>query len=194
MTARLLLWSIEETAGIDSAWVTLDTAAGRLTAEGVAVGQQPEPYTLEYELDSGPDWITRSMTVEVRTATARRMLELRRDDRGWSVNGRSRPDLADALDCDLGFCPLTNTMPVLRHELLSRSGPVDLLMAFITVPALDVVANRQRYTHQRRLDDGGAVIRYESGRFRSDLTFDSAGFVVDYPQLGRRTSGAASVE
>ena len=61
-------------------------------------------------------------------------------------------------------------------------------MAFIRVPSLEVVANRQRYTHLRRLDGGGAVIRYESGDFRSDLTFDRDGFVLEYPLLGRRVA------
>jgi len=194
MNASLLVWSIEETEGVDSAWVSLDTAAGRLSADGAAIGQTPEPWTLRYAFESGPDWITRSIAVEVRTAVTRRTLELRRDDQGWTVNGRPRPDLADALDCDLAACPLTNTMPVLRHGLLSRPGAVDFVMAFITVPELEVVPNRQLYTHLRRLEAGGAVIRYESGRFRSDLTFDGEGFVVHYPQLGRRIAGVVSAE
>ena len=61
-------------------------------------------------------------------------------------------------------------------------------MAFIEVPALRVVPSRQRYTHVGRRDDGVAVVRYESGSFRSELTIDADGLVIDYPQLGRRMS------
>jgi hypothetical protein len=43
-----------------------------------------------------------------------------------------------------------------------------------------------RYTHLRLTDDGGAVVRYRSGSFQSDLTVDQDGFVVVYPKLGRR--------
>lgn len=186
MTARLLLWEIEETDGFDGAWATLDGTGRTLEAAGQAAGQRPEAYTLTYAFESDPDWITRRMHVDARTTLGRRQLELRRTPAGWTVDGEPRPDLADALDCDLGLCPLTNTMPVLRHGLLAAAAPVELLMAFIRVPSLEVVANRQRYTHLRRLAGGGAVIRYESGDFRSDLTFDRDGFVVDYPQLGRR--------
>ena len=188
MTARLLLWEIEENDGFDGAWATLDVPGRTLEATGQAAGQRPEGYTLTYAFESDPDWISRRMLVEARTAAGRRQLDLRRTAAGWTVDGLPRPDLADALDCDLGLCPLTNTMPVLRHDLLDAAAPVELLMAFIRVPSLEVVANRQRYTHLRRLDGGGAVIRYESGDFRSDLTFDRDGFVLEYPQLGRRVA------
>jgi hypothetical protein len=76
-------------------------------------------------------------------------------------------------------------MPVLRHALHRTPGDLDLLMAFVEVPSLRVVANRQRYTHVRTLPDGG-IVRYRSGRFSSDLVIDGEGFVLDYPQLGRR--------
>jgi hypothetical protein len=195
VTESLLLWSIEESAGFDSAWAALDLERRTLAAEGHADGQRPEPYSLAYTFESGPDWITKRMHVRSRTATGSRELELRRTPAGWTVDGRERQDLADALDCDLGLCPLTNTMPILRHGLLEPAASVELLMAFIRVPSLEVVANRQRYTHVRRLPGGGALIRYESGTFRSDLTIDPDGFVVDYPQLGHRLappSGDAS--
>ena len=188
MTARLLLWEIEENDGFDGAWATLDTAGRTLEATGQAAGQRPEGYTLTYAFESDPDWISRRMLVEARTAAGRRQLDLQRAPAGWTVDGAPRPDLADALDCELGLCPLTNPLPVLRHDLLDAAAPVELLMAFIRVPSLEVVANRQRYTHLRRLDGGGAVIRYESGNFRSDLTFDRDGFVLEYPLLGRRVA------
>jgi len=186
VTATLRLWSIEESAGFDSAWSALDMDHRTLAAEGHAEAQRPEPYSLSYVFESDPDWITRRMHVQARTAAGSRELDLRRTPAGWTVDGRERPDLAEALDCDLGLCPLTNTMPILRHRLLEPAPPVELLMAFIRVPSLEVVANRQRYTHLRRLPGGGALVRYDSGDFRSDLTVDADGFVVDYPQLGRR--------
>jgi hypothetical protein len=76
-------------------------------------------------------------------------------------------------------------MPILRHGLHHEPGDHQLLMAFIRIPALEVTPNRQRYTFLRRLD-AGAQVRYASGSFRSDLTIDEDGFVLDYPQLGRR--------
>jgi hypothetical protein len=78
-------------------------------------------------------------------------------------------------------------MPVLRHRLHHGGGPVDFLMAWVSVPDLAVHPSRQRYTFLRREDDA-RVVRYESrgGDFMSDLRFDDDGLVIDYPKLARR--------
>lgn len=182
--ARLLVWAIDETAGFDSAWVTIE--GSRLSAEGRAVGLQPTPFWTTYLLETDDRFVTARVRVESRWDGGAATLDLRRDDRGWTANGESRHDLAAALDCDLAACPLTNTMPVLRHDLLSRVEDVEFVMAFIEVPSLQVDLSRQRYTHVAAAEDGTAIVKYRSGTFESDLTFDAAGFVIDYPQLGRR--------
>lgn len=186
----MLLWMMEETAGFDTAWAVLTD--GRLRADGRAAGLRPRPYWVEYWLETDEAYATSLMTVESRWDGESARLDLRRQDGRWTVNGEDRPDLAEALDCDLAACPLTNTMPILRHDLHRAAGEQDFLMAFIEVPSLRVVPSRQRYTHLRRLDGGGAVVRYASGSFQSDLVIDARGFVVEYPQLGRRVEAAGA--
>lgn len=92
--------------------------------------------------------------------------------------------LGQALDCDLGGCPLTNTMPVLREGLL-RGGSAEFTMAWVSVPALVVRPVRQRYAYLRSGADGSSVIRYHSGTFTAEVTFGPGGLVTDYPGLGR---------
>ena len=181
---HLLVWTIDDTVGFDSAWVRID--GSRLSAEGRATGLSPMPFWTTYRLETGDDFVTARVEVQSRWDGGAATLDLRNEDGRWSVNGEPRPDLEGALDCDLGACPLTNTMPVLRRGLLG--GPADLtfLMAFIEIPTLHVVPSRQRYTHVRATDDGGAIVKYRSDNFESDLTFDAEGFVVVYPQLGHR--------
>jgi hypothetical protein len=182
---RFLAWQIDATSGFDSAWAEIDGRA--LVAEGRAVGQRPTPYWIDFRLETGDDFVTAYFQAEARWEGGSAGLDLRRDPAaGWTVDGGPRPDLAEALDCDLGACPLTNTMPVLRHDLLRQSGDHHFLMAFIEVPSLRVVPSRQRYTHLRAGDPSGAVIKYRSSSFESDLVFDAEGFVLEYPQLGRR--------
>jgi hypothetical protein len=179
---RLLVWEIDDTAGFDTAWATLDDG---LRADGRAVALRPQPVWIDYRLETGDAFVTQAMDVEARWDGGSASLRLRNDDGAWTVNGEPRPDLDGALDCDLAACPLTNTMPILRHGLHREPGDHQLLMAFIHVPTLEVTPNRQRYTFLRRVD-AGAKVRYASGSFRSDLTIDEDGFVLDYPQLGRR--------
>jgi uncharacterized protein len=187
----------------------IELGGGELHAAGVAVSGDPVPYRLEYELSCGDGLVTRRLSVRAWGAGWGRRLELTRDRReGWAVEAGSDGDpglpgpqpggdpsgFAAALDCDLGECPVTNTMPVLRRGLLGGGEPAEFLMAWVSVPWLAVTPSRQRYTHVRSglpyepgLPWPGplSVIRYESGSFSADITFDAGGLVVDYPGLGR---------
>lgn len=174
---------------LDSAAVTITD--GRLSAHGA---QTCAEWSLVWTLVCDDDWITRRMRVTAMGPGWSRALDLIHDD-GWhatvSANGgvwRPAQDfdadaLTEALDCDLGLCPLTNTMPIRRLDLLGGDRPETLLtMAWIEVPSLRVIATPQRYSSV-----GGAV-RYESERrdFHSFLTVDEDGIVIDYPHLARR--------
>ncbi|WP_030758865.1 MULTISPECIES: putative glycolipid-binding domain-containing protein [unclassified Streptomyces] len=192
ITHRLVrTWEVLPHDGYSTAWAEL--TGRRLSARGRAVGLVPEPYWVTYTLETGEEYVTSRLHVTVDTAGTgdsgnvggvTRSLDLRNDGGRWTVDGTHRPDLDGALDCDLGLCPLTNTMPVLRHDLHRRpdSGPHDFLMAWVSVPDLAVGANRQTYTPLAR-DGQGARVRYSSGDFRSDIEFDEHGLVLDYPEL-----------
>ena len=182
---RFVVWQIDETAGMDTAWATV--RGTQLMAEGRAAGQRPYPWWTSYTLETTDEFVTARVRIESRWTDGSASLDLVREpSTGWTVNDEPRPDLEDALDCDIGACPLTNTMPVLRHGLLDQPGDHRLLMAFVEIPGLRVVPSHQRYTHVRPGEPDGAVVTYRSGSFRSDLVFDRDGFVLDYPQLGRR--------
>ncbi|MFE5804862.1 putative glycolipid-binding domain-containing protein [Streptomyces sp. NPDC056491] len=199
ITTRLVrTWEVLPCEGYATAWAEL--TGRRLTARGRAVGLVPEPYRVTYELDTGDDFVTSRLRVTADLGGRTRSLDLRNDAGRWSVDGTHRPDLDGALDCDLGLCPLTNTMPVLRHDLHRRpgSGPHDFLMAWVSVPDLTVSADRQTYTplprdlggprdahdpHDARAGRRGARVRFSSGDFRSDIEFDERGMVLDYPEL-----------
>jgi hypothetical protein len=189
--SRLVVWSIDETLGFDAAWVAL--GRDRVRAEGQAVGQRPEPYALRYRLQTERDWITRRLTVECRTLAGTASLDLRRDGGEWTVDGITRADLAGALDCDLAGCPLTNTMPIRRHDLHRTPGDARFVMAFVDVPTLRVFAHEQRYTTIRPgAADRPAVVRYRSAGFRSDLEVDDEAVVLVYPKLGRRVPAVSA--
>ena len=82
---------------------------------------------------------------------------------------------------DLGWSPLFNSLPVIRDGLLTAGPPRDYLMRWVDVPSLDVSLSEQQY---EPLGDG--VVRFRSGDFVSDITFDPQGFVVNYPEIGTR--------
>ncbi len=190
---RHVAWAILDGTGDDAADIEVD--GDRLVARGRATNDDPAPYTLTYELVTGPRFVTARLAVEVDLAGSTRRLVLDRSPAGrWAatVDGEpiTLPALDDALDCDLGRCPTTNSMPVLREHLLQRDVPVDFVMAWVKVPELLVRRSRQRYVPLGTDPDGRRRIAYVSldSDFRSELTFDSDGIVVDYPALARRIS------
>jgi hypothetical protein len=178
-------WEVQETQGLETAWITLDDDG--LAARGRAVGLASEPYWVTYTLQTGRQQVTRRLAVTVEPASnadARSLELLRSPDGTWSVDGVVRADLAGALDCDLAFSLLTNTMPILRYRLHQRPGAADLVMAWVSLPDLAVHRSEQRYEHLRRTADG-AVVRF------ADLEVDANGLVVRYPQLGARLERTA---
>lgn len=191
-------WGKEEPfPGSELADVTV--GEDRMSAMGTAIGANPVPYRLEYELETAEGFVTTRLWVRTEGNGWHRELELSREPSGsWSSGSESdgpsslpppggTQPLHGALDCDLGLSPLTNSMPVLRHRLHDGGGPIEFLMAWVSVPDLAVHPSRQRYTFLRREDDA-RIVRYESrgGDFMSDLRFDDDGLVIDYPKLARR--------
>lgn len=160
---------------------------GTLLARGSAIRATPEPWTVSYELETAGDFVTTSLSVTAWGADWSRSLDLLRGPDGeWRAEpGGTLRGLDAALDCDLSYCCLTNTMPVLRNRLHGRVGSVNLVVAWVSLPDLSVHVSRQRYTHLARAS-GGAVVKFESGRYAADVEFDAAGFVRDYPGLARR--------
>lgn len=134
----------------------------------VRFGDEEWPY--EVHLD---DWVTRRVTIG--------SLVLEHDD-GWTVDGRPRPDLAEAVDCDIVITPFTNTLPI-RRLGLAVGESADIVTAWIDVPSLTVVPDPQRYT---RLAE--RLYRFDSrdSDFTADLEVDADGFVVNYPGLFKR--------
>jgi hypothetical protein len=82
---------------------------------------------------------------------------------------------------DLGLSPLFNSLPVWRDRLLEDGNAHDYVMRFVSVPDLRVDESRQRYEPL-----GGRRLRYRSGDFTAELTFDDDGLVLRYEGLAER--------
>jgi hypothetical protein len=164
MRRRFVVWQREDAPGMEA--VEVELHSDRLGARGVQLGHG---YRMDWALQTSAGWVTERLTVEVVGPHAGRL-------------ALTRADLPDgAQDCDLGYCPLTNTMPMLRHHLHEGGEPVDFVMAWISVPDLTVHASHQRYEPVRP-----GTVRYRSDGFSSELEVDGDGLVVSYPRLGQR--------
>ena len=131
----------------------VEVSGSNVRASGTQIGIA---YELRYELDRG-------------------VLELE------VVGGRSARIEPGGVDfVDLGFSPLTNSLPILRDRLHHDGEPRDYVMALVDVPSLEVAESRQRYEPQ-----SPGVVVFRSGDFAARLELDGA-FVMLYPGLARR--------
>jgi len=177
-----------------------------LRARGAQLGIEPLPYRLDYELDAAEEFVTRRLGLKAVGEGWARSLTLEREPTGrWScaadttgevdltAPGGPADELGEALDCDLGFSPLTNLMPVRRAGLDRSPGVADFLMAWVSVPDLEVFASAQRYEHVST-DERGSVVRFlDRGRFEgftAELRLDRDGLALEYPGLARRAGPA----
>jgi hypothetical protein len=193
-------WVKDDPFGVEFAEIAMGPG---LRAEGVAIGVGPVPYRLDYTVETTLGFATSRLRVTCRGDGWRRTLDLHRGEGdGWRVEADEEGDvdlppaggdakaLAEALDVDLALCPVTNSMPILRHGLLARGDPVQLTAAWVSVPDLGVQADGQRYRFVRS-DADRTIIRFEAvdGTFAADISLDADGIVLDYPGIARRLSG-----
>jgi len=202
---KSLFWRRLDTEGSDLALV--DDRRG-LVARGTAVAAGPVAHVVRYDLVTDETWASARLDVTVEGAGWLRTVRLERAAGRWRVTtaeqgdldaaliaaGRSRAGLPgteepgrldDAIDIDLGYAPLFNTLPVRRLGLLSAPAGSEhrLFMAFVRVPSLEVFRSEQIYAVL-----GEGRVRYSSASFTADLTLDAGGWVVHYPGLADRPS------
>jgi hypothetical protein len=200
---RSLLWRRLDTTGTEHA--LLDERAG-LHARGSVIAADPVPYILSYELLADDAWISMRLNVSAEGAGWLRSVKLERAMGRWHITageqgdldrvlraagharaelpGCEEPDgLHAALDVDLGYSPLTNTLPLRRLGL--RRAPAGtshtVPVAWVLVPSLAVIRANQTYTVL-----GEGRVRYESGTFAAELEIDHDGYVTHYPGLAER--------
>ncbi len=146
----------------------VDIGGRRLKAHGSQLGAA---YRLAFEVETDSSFVTERFAAECETVEGSKCIELRR--------GVELTD--DTFDVDLQFSPLFNSLPVLRDRLLDAGEPRVYTMAFVVVPELSVTPSRQEYIPLE-----SRLVRFSSGTFSADISFDADGFVVDYPQLASR--------
>ncbi|MDN4480236.1 putative glycolipid-binding domain-containing protein [Demequina muriae] len=195
MTRHLVSWTgVDDPSRVDLASIDLGSTSMRAIG-----GSRALDFSSSWELEVADGWITRALRVTTRGFGWGRMLELTRSRSGtwaaeatsWGDDDMAPPGLEDparldgAVDCDLGLCPVTNTMPIRRLGLLDGDlACTNLVMAWVEMPSLRVLRSDQAYASGA----SAGLVNYASadGSFRAELTVDADGLVIDYPDLARR--------
>lgn len=186
---RSVMWAPCTGVGLEHLSLAWDEEGIR--ADGVVIGTEGRvPFRVRYEIRCDPGWRLRELAVYslVRDGVA---IELLADGKGnWTTpGGEPVPALDGCVDVDISATPFTNTLPIRRLDLRPDEAS-ELAVAYVAVPEMQVAPARQRYACLESHEEDG-LYRYESldGAFigfTADLTVDTDGLVLDYPELFRR--------
>jgi len=156
--------------------------------DSVVIGVEDEQiFRLWYEIQTDSDWKVRACTLRLLGDTTPE-ITLHADGEGHWADAAGVPltALDGCIDVDISVTPFTNTLPI-RRVPLHAGQSVDLQVAYLSVPGMEVQNAPQRYicleSHAT-----GSLYRYESltSGFTRDLRVDAQGLVIDYPGLWKR--------
>ena len=195
-----VLWQGIELSG--SEWCTLEREPDGWRFRGIVLAEVATvPVLVHYAVALASDWSTRAVEIVMRSGAESepRTLKLTvTPDHHWQIEREPSPDpampqddlmaLQGLVDVDLGFSPVTNTLPIRRLDPAIGEA-VAVTAAWVRFPELTIEPLPQRYF---RL--GERRYRYESagGAFVAEIEVDDLGLVTAYEGGWRRISVSPS--
>jgi uncharacterized protein len=185
---RTVLWQGIQSPG--SEWCTLEREPEGWRFRGIVLAEVATvPVLVQYAVALASDWSTRVVEIVMRSGDASEPRELTltvAPDQRWQITRVPSPNpampqddlqaLLGFVDVDLGFSPVTNTLPIRRLNPAIGEA-VAVTAAWVRFPELTIEPLPQRYIRlaERRY-------RYESagGAFVAEIEVDDLGLVTAY--------------
>lgn len=162
-----ILHLAKDANGVEAHATIIDAGEGQFSLQAV------------WKLDA--NWRSRSLELTQNSAAGVKTLRIERGQRGWLVDERPRPDLAECLEVDVSATPFCNGLAL--HGLGRRPG--ELTALYVDASDLSVQPSRQAYEQlgdrQWRYVDLGVA-----KGFTAILDFDADGLVTKYEGLFER--------
>jgi hypothetical protein len=173
-----ILWQRLDKPGLE--WCEIRRTPGQTLVGGTAlIADAGKPYRVEYTIEIDAAGRTRRAGI-VPTGMSQAVIELVCDEGGrWVMNGAPMPDITGCLDVDLGFSPMTNSLPIWRLRLVP--GDVSAIRAaWVRFPELTVELLPQTYERT-----SASTYRYRSDGFEAVLSVGHDGIVEEYGSYWR---------
>ena len=185
---RTVLWQGIQSPG--SEWCTLAREPEGWRFRGIVLAEVAAvPVLVQYAVALASDWSTRAVEIVMSSGDVSEPRELRltvAPQQRWQIAREPSPDpatpqddleaLHGLVDVDLGFSPVTNTLPIRRLDPAIGEA-VAVTAAWVRFPELTIEPLPQQYIRlaERRY-------RYESagGAFVAEIEVDDLGLVTAY--------------
>ena len=183
---RNIMWTPWSEPGLEH--LHLLQQDGNILADSIIVGVSNRlPFRLHYEITCDSNWKVKELGLTLLSGN-RESIKTQTDGQGhWSTyTGDPVSSLEGCIDVDISATPFTNTLPI-RRLALSPGQSAELLVAYASIPEMELKPERQRYTCLEWNTDGG-LYKYEGmeSGFSAELPIERDGLVIDYPGLFKR--------
>ncbi len=162
----------------------------RLRASGRLVTAGPdEAFSASFEVGVGEEGTVKRLLLRSATVEEEKQISLSRTaDGAWLVDsgkGSERAEFDGAMDVDVQFVVLFNSIPIRRLGLHREAGEHVLPVVRVSLPDLSVRVVEQTY-RTVSVGEETSVVNFSSGEFSADVVVDGAGIVLDYPEVSHR--------
>lgn len=179
-----IIWTGVEYHSIENCLVNInnDGSVTRSVINGLYEGKI---YKVEYTIYADREWNTKEVRIYARHSNKEQQVILVSDRKGhWIMNGENAETLKGCIDVDIPVTPFTNTLPV-KRLLIEENEEAEISVVYLDMLEWNIRPVKQLY---RRISAG--IYHYENipNDFEADISTDENGFVVDYPQLFKRSA------
>ncbi|WP_250558403.1 putative glycolipid-binding domain-containing protein [Pseudonocardia lacus] len=187
----MLTWQAEDGHGLEGTRLNIG-AGGAYRALSRMVRVHPDgDFTASFRLVVGSGGELQRLSITSATANRERHLTLNRTEDGYWLldtgSGGGRNEFGGALDIDLQYSPMLNTVPIRRLDLHRSGGDHTIPVVFVSLPSLEVSQVTRTYRTVSPLDDSGhALIELQWDDNSAELVVDADGVVASYPGLATR--------
>ncbi|MDR3576497.1 MAG: putative glycolipid-binding domain-containing protein [Anaerolineaceae bacterium] len=185
---RNIIWSPWNEPGSEHLHLVQDERG--FLADGMILRvKESRPIRAHYRIRCDLDWKVQKLEVNL-LESFRPAIRLQSDGNGHWTDEAGNPlaELDGCLDVDISITPFTNTLPIRRMSLKPGESS-EIIVAYISLPEMNVQRSHQRYTCLDVSPTGGNYKYEDQGLFQgfsADLQVDADGLVLDYPELFRR--------
>jgi len=196
---RTVLWQRIYSPG--SEWCAVEQESDGWRLHGIVLTEVASaPVLVHYAVALATDWSTRVVEIAMRSGAASepRTLKLTvAPDQRWQIE--REPGLEPAMpaddvaalhglvDVDLGFSPVTNTLPIRRLDPAIGEA-IAVTAAWVRFPELTVEPLSQRYI---RLAERRYLYESAGGAFVAEIEVDDLGLVTTYEGGWRRIAASS---
>lgn len=173
------IWKSLVLGSIEYASITEQNASWKIESTVLVTSEKIPGCKIQYSIKLDKNWELDTAVIEIDELGSKKVLIIELDEnKNWIINKKRDDSFSSCTDLDLGFSPMTNTIPI-RRFALKKGNSAALTACWVQFPSFKLKPLEQKYTC---IDDNTYL--YESGTtFKATLQVDNMKIVKNFPSV-----------